>query len=174
MNDQSSKRDRTVVVNDDSADEKAFVTVQVINELREKISDLQYELQHLKRKKTAPIDSLYQQGLNKIESDMKNFSNTIQSTDGFFKNFDKDNTEVSNELTALKRKVNKRFDEEKDLGERKYELSDEGMAELQNRTEKLDTEIKHIRDGLKDEHEQVRASIQSTKDLLKSYDQRIT
>ena len=174
MNDQSSKRDRTVVVNDDSADEKAFVTVQVINELREKISDLQCELQHLKRKKTAPIDSLYQQGLNKIESDMKNFSNTIQSTDGFFKNFDKDNTEVSNELTALKRKVNKRFDEEKDLGERKYELSDEGMAELQNRTEKLDTEIKDIRDGLKDEHEQVRASIQSTKDLLKSYDQRIT
>ena len=174
MNDQSSKRDRTVVVNDDSADEKAFVTVQVINELREKISDLQCELQHLKRKKTAPIDSLYQQGLNKIESDMKNFSNTIQSTDGFFKNFDKDNTEVSNELTALKRKVNKRFDEEKDLGERKYELSDEGMAELQNRTETLDTEIKDIRDGLKDEHEQVRASIQSTKDLLKSYDQRIT
>ena len=176
MDHQSSTSDRTVIVTGDSEHENAFVTVQVINELRKKISDLQCELQHLKRKKTVPIDSFYQEDLNKMKTDMMSFSNTIQSTDGFFKKFDKNNTEISNELTALKRKVNKRFDEEKDLGGQKNKLLDffnEGMAKLQNRTDQLDTEIKNIRDSLKDEHEQVRAAIQSTKDLFKNYDQRI-
>ena len=137
MNNQSSASDRNVVTTDDSEDGNEFATVQVINELRERISELQCELQHLKRKKTGPIDSLYQDDLNKIKTDMKKFSNTIQSTDGFFKNFDKKNIEISNELTALKRKVNKGFDEEKDLGKLRNELFEflkEGMTKLQSRT----------------------------------------
>ena len=165
MDHQSSRSDWTVLVTGDSKHENAFAFVQVISELREKISDLQCELQVIKRKKTAPIDSLFQEDLNKIKTDMNNFSNAIQSTDGFFKTFDKKNTEISNELTALKRKLNKRFVEEKDLRELRNEL--------QNRTEQLDTKMKNIRDGLKDEHEQVRAAIQSTKNLLKNSDQRI-
>ena len=48
------------------------------------------------------------------------------------------------------------------------------MAKLRNRTEQIDNEIKNIQDGLKDEHEQVKAGIQSTKDLLKNSDKRIT
>ena len=179
MEHQSSRSHRTVIVSGDSEHESAFVNVQDINKLREKISDLQCELKHLKTKKTSPnlpTDSLYQQNLKKINTDLRNFSNTAESTDGFFKTFHKNNTEISNELTALKRKANESFDVEKDLGEPKNEMLDflnEGMAELQNRTEQLDTEIKNIWDGLKDEHEQVRATIQSTKDLLKNSDQRI-
>ena len=177
MNNQSSASDRNVVTTDDSEDGNEFAPVQVINELRERISELQCELQHLKRKKTGPIDSLYQDDLNKIKTDMKKFSNTIQSTDGFFKNFDKKNIEISNELTALKRKVNKSFDEEKDLGKLRNELFEflkEGMSKLQNKTEQLDIEMKNIQDGLKDEHEQVRVAIQRTKDLLKNSEQKIT
>ena len=177
MDHQSSTSDRNVIATGDSVHGNAFATVQIITELRERISDLQCELQHLKRKKTASIDSLYQDDLNKIKTDMKKFSNIIQGTDDFFESFDKKNTEISNELTALKRKVNKRFGEEKDLGELRNELFDffkEGMTELQNRTQQLDIEMKNIRDGLKDEHEQVRAAIQSTKDLLKNSEQRIT
>ena len=179
MEHQSSRSHRIVIVSGDSEHDSAFVNVQDINELREKISDLQCELKHLKTKKTSPnlpTDSLYQQNLKKINTDLRNFSNTAESTDGFFKTFHKNNTEISNELTALKRKANESFDVEKDLGEPKNEMLDflnEGMAELQNRTEQLDTEIKNIWGGLKDEHEQVRATIQSTKDLLKNSDQRI-
>ena len=180
MEHQCSGSDPTVIVTGDCEHENAFVNVQVINELREKISDLECKMQHLQTRKPAPIlptDSFYQQDRNKIKTDSKNFSSTIQSTDDFFKKLDENSIEISNELIALKRKVNKRFDEEKDLGERRNELFvflNEGMAELQNRTKQLDTEIKNIRDGLKDEHEQVRAAIQSTKDLLKNSDQRIT
>ena len=50
----------------------------------------------------------------------------------------------------------------------------DGMAKLRNRTEQIDNEIKNIQDGLKDEHEQVKAGIQSTKHLLKNSDKRIT
>ena len=176
MDHQSYTSDRNVIAIGDSVHGDGSAPVQVINELRERISDLQCELQHLKTKKTAPIDSLYQEDLNKIKNDMKNFSSTIQSMDGFFKSFDKQNTEISNELTALKRKLNKCFGKERDLGEVRTELFDffnEGMTELKSKTKQLDIEMKNVQDGLKDEHEQVRAAIQSTKDLLKNSDQRI-
>ena len=66
---------------------------------------------------------------------MKICSNTIQSTNDLFKITDKKNTETSTELKALKREVNKRFDEENDLDKRRNELLDclnEGMGKLQN------------------------------------------
>ena len=80
--------------------------------------------QHLKRKKTAPMDSLFQEDLNKIKTDTKNFSSARESTDDLFKNSDKKNAEISNELKALKREVNKRFGEEKGVGKRRNELFD--------------------------------------------------
>ena len=151
-----------------------------INELREKINNLQREVKHLKERETAPTDSLFQEDLNKIKTGMEFFSDAIQNTNDLFESSDKKNTDISNELKTLKREVNKRFEEEKDLGKRRHELLDflnEGMGKLQNRTKQLVNEIKNVRDGLKEEHERVKAACsvtQSTKDLLKNSDKRIT
>ena len=151
-----------------------------INELREKINNLQREVKHLKERETAPTDSLFQEDLNKIKSGMEFFSDAIQSTNDLFESSNKKNTDISNEFKALKREVNKRFEEEKDLGKRRHELLDflnEGMGKLQNRTKQLVNEIKNVRDGLKEEHERVKVACsvtQSTKDLLKNSDKRIT
>ena len=151
-----------------------------INELREKINNLQREVKHLKERETAPTDSLFQEDLNKIKSGMEFFNDAIQSTNDLFESSNKKNTDISNEFKALKIEVNKRFEEEKDLGNRRYELLDflnEGMGKLQNRTKQLVNEIKNVRDGLKEEHERVKAACsvtQSTKDLLKNSDKRIT
>ena len=104
---------------------------------------------------------------------MKICSNAIQSTNDLFKITDKKNTETSTELKALKREVDKRFDEEDDLGKRKIELLDclnEGMGKPQNGMKQLVNEINNVRNGLKT----TSSATQNTKDLLKNSDKRIT
>ena len=151
-----------------------------INELGEKINNLRREVQLLKERQTAPTDSLFQEDLNKIKTGMKFFSDVIQSTNDRFESSNKKTIDISNELKALKREVNKRFEEEEDIGECRNELLDflnEGMVKLQNRTKQLGNEIKNVRDGLKEEHGRVKTACsvtQSTKDLLKNSDKRIT
>ena len=80
-----------------------FVTSgsDVINELREKINNLHYELEYLKGRETVPINSLFQDDLNKIKTSLSVCSNAIQSTNDLFKTSDKKNAEISNELKAL-------------------------------------------------------------------------
>ena len=159
-----------------------FVTgsSDVIRELRKKINHLQYELEYLKGRETVPTNSLFQDNLNKIKTGLKVCSNAIQSTNDLFKTLDKKNTEISNELKALKREVNKRFDEEKGLCKFRNEPTDflkEGMAKLQNIAKQLGNEVKNIREGLKEEHERVSAGCsvtQSTEDLLQNSEKRIT
>ena len=151
-----------------------------INELREKINNLQWEVQLLKERQTAPTDSLFLEDLNKIKTGMEFFSDAIQSTNDRFKSSNKKTIDIIDELKALKGEVNKRFEEEKDLGKRRNELLDflnEGMGKLQNKTKQLGNEIKNVRDGLKEEHGRVKTACsvtQSTKDLLKNSDKRIT
>ena len=151
-----------------------------INELGEKINNLRWEVQLLKERQTAPTDSLFQEDLNKIKTGMKFFSDVIQSTNDRFESSNKKTIDISNELKALKREVNKRFEEEEDIGECRNELLDflnEGMVKLQNRTKQLGNEIKKVWDGLKEEHGRVKTACsvtQSTKDLLKNSDKRIT
>ena len=181
---QSISSESSVIVTGDSEQGSEqgniFVTVQVINELREKINNLQCELQHLKGRDTTPTDLLFQEDLNKLKSGMKVCSNAIQSTNDLFKTYKKKNTEISNELKALKRERNGRFDEEKEMVQRRNELLDflyQEMGNLENRTKLLGNEIKNVRDGLKWEHEQLKASsnaIQSIKDFLNNSDKRIT
>ena len=170
---KSSSSDQNVVAGD-SEQGNTSVTMEVINELREKIDILFCELQHLKRRETAPTtESLFQEDLNKIKTGLKVCSNAIQSTNDLFKSSDKKSTDISNELKALKREVNERFDEEKDLSKSRSELLDfvnEGMVKLQNGTKQLVSEIKNVRDGLK----ATSSATQSTKDLLKNSDKRIT
>ena len=84
----------------------------VINELREKNNNLQYEYEYLKGRKTVPIKLLFQDDLN---TGLKVCSNAIQSTNDLFKSSDKKNTEMSSELKALERKVNEGFNEEKKI-----------------------------------------------------------
>ena len=152
----------------------------VINELREKINHLQYELENLKGRETVLANSLFQDDLNKIKTGLKVCSNAIQSTNELFKTSDKKNTEISNELKALKREVNKRFDEKKELRKSRNELLNflkDGMVKLQNIAKQLGNEVKSLRDGLKEEHERVPAACsvtQSTQDLLKNSEKRIT
>ena len=156
-----------------------FVTSSsdVINELREKINHLQYEYEYLKGRKTVPINLLFQDGLN---TDLKVCSNAIQSTNDLLKSSDKKNTEMSSELKALKRKVNEGFNQEKDLRKSRNKLLDflkEGMEKLQNIAKQLGNEVNNLRDGLKEEHARVPAAysvIQSTQDLLKNSEKRIT
>ena len=111
---------------------------------------------------------------------MKVCSNAIQSANDLFKSSNEKNTEMSNELKALKRKVNKHFDEEKDLGKSRNEQLDflnEGMGKLQHKTERLGNEFKKLGDGLKEEHERVEVAYnvtESTKDLIKSLEKRMT
>ena len=142
----------------------------VINELREKINHLQCELEFLKGRETVPINSLFQDDLNKIKTGLKVCSNAS----------DVKNTEISNELEALKREVNKRFDEEKDLRKSRNELHDflkEGMGKLQNIAKQLGNEVKNLQDGLKEEHARVPTACsvtQSTQDLLQNSEKRIT
>ena len=170
MDFQTFSSDLTIIVTGDIEEANKSVTVRVINELSEKINNLQCELEHLKRRETPP-NSLFQEDLNKIKTGIKVCSNAIQSTNDLFKITDKKNTEISNELKALKREVNKRFEEEEDLGKRRNELLDflnEGMGKLQNGTKQLVNEIKNVRDGLKT------TATQNTKDLLKNSDKRIT
>ena len=151
MDNETYSSNLTIIVTGDSQEGNKSVTVRVINELSEKINNLQCELEHLKRRETPP-NSLSQEDLNKIKTGIKVCSNATQSTNDLFKIIDKKNTGTSNELKALKREVNKRFDEEKDLGKRRNELIDflnEGMEKLQNGTNQLVNEIKNVRDGLK-------------------------
>ena len=181
---QSISSESSVIVTGDSEQGSEqgniFVTVQVINELREKINNLQCELQHLKVRDTTPTDLLFQEDLNKLKSGMKVCSNAIQSTNDLFKTYKEKNTEISNELKALKKERNGRFDEEKEMVQRRNELLDflyQEMGNLENRTRLLGNEIKNVRDGLKWEHEQLKASsnaIQSIKDFLNNSDKRIT
>ena len=148
----------------------------VINELREKINHLQYELEYLKEREILPINSLFQDDLNKIKSGLKVCSNAIQSTNDLFKTSDKQNTEISVELKALKREVNKRFDDKKGRNEL-FDFLKEGMLKLQNIAKQLGNEAKNLQDGLKEEHERVPAACsvtQSTQDLLKNSAKRIT
>ena len=151
MDNETYSSNLTIIVTGDSQEGNKSVTVRVINELSEKINNLQCELEHLKRRETPP-NSLSQEDLNKIKTGIKVCSNATQSTNDLFKIIDKKNTGTSNELKALKREVNKRFDEEKDLGKRRNELIDflnEGMEKLQNGANQLVNEIKNVRDGLK-------------------------
>ena len=152
----------------------------VMNELCEKINHLQYELEYLKGRETHPINSLFQDDLNKIKTGLKLCSNAIQNTNDLFKTCDKNNTEISVELKALKRELNKRFDEEKHLCKSRNELLNflkKEMVKLQNIAKQLGNEAKNLRDGLKEEHERVPAACsitQSTQDLLKNSEKRIT
>ena len=181
---QSSSSVRNAIVTGDSEQGSEqgniYVTMQVINELREKINHLQYELEYLKGRDTVPVNLLFQDDLNKIKTGLKVCSNAIRSTNDLFKTSDKKNTEISSELKALKREVNKRFDEEKDLCKCRSELLDflhDRMGNLENRTKLLSNKIENVRDDLKEEHEQVKAAsiaIQSIRDSLKNSGNRIT
>ena len=180
---QSFSSESSVIVTGDSEQGSEqgniFVTVQVINELREKINNLQFELQHLKGRETAPTDLLFQKDLNKFRSGMNVCSNSMKITNDLIKTCNKKNTEMSSELKALKRERNKHFDEEKDPGKYRNELLDflcQGMGKLENRTNQLGNEIKNVRDGLKREHEQLKATsnaMQSIKDFLNNSDKRV-
>ena len=181
MDCQSTSSDLNVVVGGNRRQGNISVTVEVINELREKINNLQRELKHLQQKEIAhTTDSLFHEDLNKIKSGLKVCSNAIQSANDLFKSSNEKNTEMSNELKALKRKVNKHFDEEKDLGKSRNEQLDflnEGMGKLQHKTERLGNEFKKLGDGLKEEHERVEAAYnvtESTNDLIKSLEKRMT
>ena len=171
---RSFSSDQNVVVAGDSEQGNTSVTVEVINELREKTDIFYGELEHLKQRETAPTtDSLFQEDLNKIKTGLKVCSNAIRSTNDLFKSSDKKCTEISNEVKALKREVNERFNEEKDVSKSRNELLDflnKGMAKLQNGTKQLVNEIKNVRDGLK----ATSNATQSTKDLLRNSDKRIT
>ena len=172
MDCQTFSSDLTIIVAGDIEEANKSVTVRVINELSEKINNLQCELEHLKRRETTP-NALFQEDLNKIKTGIKVCSNAIQSNNNLFKIIDKKNTETSNELKALKREVNKCFDEEKNLGKRRNELLyflNEGMGKMQNGTKQLFNEIKNVRDSLKT----TSSATQNTKDLLKNSDKRIT
>ena len=167
---QSSSSYQNIIVTGDDEQGNTVKIMQIINELRENINHLQCELKELKEKKAVPIDLYFQEDLKKIKTGMKVCSNAIQSTNDLFKNSDKKNTEISNKLKALKREVNKRFDEEKDVGKRRIEIFDflnEGMVKLQNRTKQLDNEIKNVRDGLTEKHEQVSEGIQKLQNRTK-------
>ena len=170
---QSSTSDQNVVVAGDSEQGNTSVTVEVINELRKKIDILYFEFEHLKRRETAPTtDSLFQEDLNKIKTGLKVCSNAIRSTNDLFKSSEKKSADISNELKALKREVNERFDEERNLSKSRNELLDflnEGMANLKNGTKQLVNEIKNVRDGLKT----TSSATQNTKDLLRNSDKRI-
>ena len=182
---QSFSSESSVIVTGDSEQGSGqgniFVTVQVINELREKINNLQFELQHLKGRETAPTtDLLFQEDLNKFRSGTNVCSNAMKITNDLIKTCNKKNTEMSSELKALKGERNNYFDEEKDPGKYRNELLDflcQGMGKLENRTNQLSNEIKNVRDGLKREHEQLKATsnaMQSIKDFLNNSDKRIT
>ena len=180
---QSFSSESSVIVTGDSEQGSEqgniFVTVQVINELREKINNLQFELQHLKGRETAATDLLFQEDLNKFRSGMNVCSNAMKITNDLIKTSNKKNTEMSSELKALKRERNKHFHEEKDPGKYRNELLDflcQGMGKLENRTNQLGNEIKNVRDGLKREHEQLKATsnaMQSIKDFLNNSDKRV-
>ena len=180
---QSFSSESSVIVTADSEQGSEqgniFVTVQVINELREKINNLQFELQHLKGRETAATDLLFQEDLNKFRSGMNVCSNAMKITNDLIKTSNKKNTEMSSELKALKRERNKHFHEEKDPGKYRNELLDflcQGMGKLENRTNQLGNEIKNVRDGLKREHEQLKATsnaMQSIKDFLSNSDKRV-
>ena len=180
---QSFSSESSVIVTADSEQGSEqgniFVTVQVINELREKINNLQFELQHLKGRETAATDLLFQEDLNKFRSGMNVCSNAMKITNDLIKTSNKKNTEMSSELKALKRERNKHFHEEKDPGKYRNELLDflcQGMGKLENRTNQLGNEIKNVRDGLKREHEQLKATsnaVQSIKDFLNNSDKRV-
>ena len=180
---QSFSSESSVIVTADSEQGSEqgniFVTVQVINELREKINNLQFELQHLKGRETAATDLLFQEDLNKFRSGMNVCSNAMKITNDLIKTSNKKNTEMSSELKALKRERNKHFHEEKDPGKYRNELLDflcQGMGKLENRTNQLSNEIKNVRDGLKREHEQLKATsnaMQSIKDFLNNSDKRV-
>ena len=180
---QSFSSESSVIVTADSEQGSEqgniFVTVQVINELREKINNLQFELQHLKGRETAATDLLFQEDLNKFRSGMNVCSNAMKITNDLIKTSNKKNTEMSSELKALKRERNKHFHEEKDPGKYRNELLDflcQGMGKLENRTNQLGNEIKNVRDGLKREHEQLKATsnaMQSIKDFLNNSDKRV-
>ena len=184
MDYQSSASEPNAIVTGDSEQGSEqgnmYVTVEVINELREKINHLQYDLEYPKGRDTVPVNLLFQDDLNKIKTGLKVCSNAIQSTNYLFKTSDKKNTEVSGELKALKGKVNKRFGEKKDLCKRRNELLDflhERIGNLDNRTKLLGNEIEHVRDDFKEDHELVKAvnsAIQSIKDFLKNSGNRIT
>ena len=180
---QSFSSESSVIVTADSEQGSEqgniFVTVQVINELRGKINNLQFELQHLKGRETAATDLLFQEDLNKFRSGMNVCSNAMKITNDLIKTSNKKNTEMSSELKALKRERNKHFHEEKDPGKYRNELLDflcQGMGKLENRTNQLGNEIKNVRDGLKREHEQLKATsnaMQSIKDFLNNSDKRV-
>ena len=180
---QSFSSESSVIVTADSEQGSEqgniFVTVQVINELREKINNLQFELQHLKGRETVATDLLFQEDLNKFRSGMNVCSNAMKITNDLIKTSNKKNTEMSSELKALKRERNKHFHEEKDPGKYRNELLDflcQGMGKLENRTNQLGNEIKNVRDGLKREHEQLKATsnaMQSIKDFLNNSDKRV-
>ena len=180
---QSFSSESSVIVTADSEQGSEqgniFVTVQVINELRGKINNLQFELQHLKGRETAATDLLFQEDLNKFRSGMNVCSNAMKITNDLIKTSNKKNTEMSSELKALKRERNKHFHEEKDPGKYRNELLDflcQGMGKLENRTNQLGNEIKNVRDGLKREHEQLKATsnaMQSIKDFLSNSDKRV-
>ena len=143
---QSFSSESSVIVTGDGEQENICVTVQVINELREKNNNLQCELEHLKERETAPTDLLFQEDLNKLKTGLKVCSNAIQSTNDLFKNSKKKkNAEMSNELTALKRERNERFGEEKEMVKWRDELLDflyQEMGKLENRTKLLGNEVK--------------------------------
>ena len=119
----------------------------VINELREKINYLRYELEYLKGREILAINSLFEDDLNKIKTGLKVCSNALQSTNDLFRTSDKKSTEISVELKSLKREINKRFDEEKDLCKSRNELFNllkEGMVKLQNIAKQLGNEAKNL------------------------------
>ena len=167
---QSSSDYQNIIVTGDAEQGNTVIIMQVINELREKINQLQCEMQDLKERKTAPIDSLFQEDLNKIKTGMKVCSNAIQSTNDLFKTSDKKNTEISNELKAFKREVIKCFDEEKDIDKRRIEIFDslnEGMEKLRNRTKQLGNEIKNVRDVITEKREQASEGMQKLQNRTK-------
>ena len=94
----SSSCQNIIVTGDEEQGVPLFPSLQVINELREKINHLQCELQDLKERKAAPIDLFFQEDLNKIKTGMKVCSNAIQSTNDLLKSSDKKNTEISMNL----------------------------------------------------------------------------
>ena len=181
MDCKSTSSDQDVFVAGNRVQGNISVTMGIINELREKIDNLQCELEHLKQKEIPPTtNSLFREDVNKIKTGLKVCSNAIQIANDLFKTSDEKNTEMSNELKVLKREVIKYFDEEKDVGKSRNEQLDflnQGMAKLQHRTEQLGSEVKKLGVGLKEEHERVQAACtvtESTNDLVRSSEKRIT
>ena len=157
MDCKSTSSDQNVFVAGNRVQGNISVTMGIISELREKIDNLQCELEHLKQKEIpTTANSLFREDLNKIKTGLKVCSNAIQSANDLFKTSDEKNTEMSNELKVLKREVIKYFDEEKDFGKSRNEQLDflnQGVAKLQHRTEQLGSEVKKLGFGLKEEHE---------------------